>query len=121
MGGHALFYGPQFTEVFGGLDPDNPYVDDKPNYEKDTTSGKYIIVNDWKNSVQNTDDSAESLPSQDVEHGAYRKLHAVHRAVKIYRQTGIQPQTKSCSRPLQNLGSDYAVGRVDNDGYQEVS
>lgn len=51
-----LFYGPQFTEMYAGLDPDNPYMDDKPNYEKDEEAGKYIIVNDYKNARQNLDD-----------------------------------------------------------------
>lgn len=48
-----LFYGPQFTDQYSGLDEDNPYVDDKPNYEKDEKSGKYVIINDWKNAKQN--------------------------------------------------------------------
>lgn len=48
-----LFYGPLFTEQYTGLDENNPYVDDKPNYEKDLKTGKYVIVNDYKNAKQN--------------------------------------------------------------------
>lgn len=48
-----LFYGPQFTEMYSGADENEPFVDDKPKYEKDEESGKYIIVNDWKNAKQN--------------------------------------------------------------------
>jgi hypothetical protein len=48
-----LFYGPQFTEIYSGADENQPFVDDKPKYEKDNKTGKYIIVNDWKNSKQN--------------------------------------------------------------------
>ena len=48
-----LFYGPLFTEQYTGLDENNPYVDDKPNYEKDEKTGKYVIVNDYKNAKQN--------------------------------------------------------------------
>jgi hypothetical protein len=48
-----LFYGPQFTEVYSGADENQPFVDDKPKYEKDFKTGTYIIVNDWKNSKQN--------------------------------------------------------------------
>ncbi|MAY21926.1 MAG: hypothetical protein CMC74_04020 [Flavobacteriaceae bacterium] len=55
-----LFYGPQFTEAYVGLDPQNPYKDDKPKYEQDEASGKYIIVNDYKNAVQNTDDAQKA-------------------------------------------------------------
>lgn len=48
-----LFYGPLFTEQYTGLDENEPYVDDKPNYEKDEEAGKYVIVNDYKNAKQN--------------------------------------------------------------------
>src|SRR5690606_35865868 len=56
-----LFYGPQFTEIYGGLDADNPYTDDKPKYEKDEEAGKYVIVNDYKNAKQNTDDAHKAF------------------------------------------------------------
>ncbi|WP_026450877.1 glycosyltransferase family 117 protein [Aequorivita capsosiphonis] len=67
-----LFYGPNFTESYVGLDADNPYTDDKPNYEKDTASGKYIIVNNYKNASQNTEDSQKGfLPRMwSTEHNA---------------------------------------------------
>ena len=48
-----LFFGPLFTEQYTGLDENQPYVDDKPNYEKDLVAKKYVIVNDYKNSKQN--------------------------------------------------------------------
>lgn len=56
-----LFYGPQFTEIYGGLDADNPYTDDKPKYEKDEEAGKYVIVNQYKNAKQNTDDAHKAF------------------------------------------------------------
>jgi hypothetical protein len=56
-----LFYGPQFTETYAGLDPDNPYKDDKPKYEKDEKAGKYVIVNNYENAGQNTDDAHKAL------------------------------------------------------------
>ena len=56
-----LFYGPMFTEIYAGLDPDNPYRDDKPKYEKNEETGKYVIVNNWKNAVQNTEDTQKGL------------------------------------------------------------
>ncbi|WP_290477277.1 DUF2723 domain-containing protein [Leeuwenhoekiella sp. UBA1003] len=52
-----LFYGPQFTEIYAGLDRENPYTDDEPKYEKDEQQGKYVVVNDYKNSGQNFDDA----------------------------------------------------------------
>ena len=48
-----LFYGPQFTDQYAGLDENQPYIDDKPKYEKDKTAGKYVIVNDYKDGLQN--------------------------------------------------------------------
>ncbi|WP_347373852.1 DUF2723 domain-containing protein [Aequorivita sp. Q41] len=56
-----LFYGPHFTESYVGLDEDNPYKDDKPKYEKDEETGKYIIVNNYKNASQNTEDSQKGI------------------------------------------------------------
>ena len=56
-----LFYGPQFTEMYSGLDENNPYIDDKPKYEKDEAAGKYVIVNDYVNAKQNTDDAHKAI------------------------------------------------------------
>ncbi len=58
-----LFYGPQFTEIYSGADKDEPFVDDKKNYERDEELGKYVIINDWENSKQNYNhDHAAILP-----------------------------------------------------------
>ena len=56
-----LFYGPQFTDQYAGLDENQPYVDDKPKYEKDKTTGKYVVVNDFKNGSQNYNSKHASL------------------------------------------------------------
>jgi hypothetical protein len=60
-GVNPLFYGPQYTEVFAGLDAKNPYSDKKPNYERDYKTGKYIITNNFKNASQNSDDNQKAL------------------------------------------------------------
>lgn len=57
----ALFYGEAFTDIYAGLDPDNPYLDEKPKYEKDYELGKYVIVNNYKNALQNTHDDHKGL------------------------------------------------------------
>ncbi|MBO3115533.1 DUF2723 domain-containing protein [Winogradskyella sp. DF17] len=58
-----LFYGPQFTEIYSGADKNEPFVDDKKNYEKDEALGKYVIINDWEKSKQNYNhDHAFVLP-----------------------------------------------------------
>lgn len=52
----GLFYGESFTDRYAGLDPDNPFVDANPVYERDYDTGKYVIVNEYKNAEQNTHD-----------------------------------------------------------------
>ena len=57
-----LFYGPFYTEAYAGLDPENPYKDDKPKYEKDKKKGKYVIVNPtYKGNGQNLDDAHKGI------------------------------------------------------------
>ena len=60
-GSNPLFYGPQYTEAFAGLDEKNPYLDKAPNYERDYTTGKYEIVNNFKNAEQNSDDNQKTI------------------------------------------------------------
>ncbi|HRE76243.1 MAG TPA: DUF2723 domain-containing protein [Flavobacterium sp.] len=51
---NPLFYGPQFTDMFAGLDPDEPFLDKAPNYERDYKTGKYVITNNFINATQNS-------------------------------------------------------------------
>ena len=60
-GVNPLFYGPQFSDMFAGLDKDRPYLDKKPNYERDYKTGKYIITNNYKNAEQNSDDNHKTI------------------------------------------------------------
>lgn len=60
-GVNPLFYGPQYTEAFAGLDKNNPYLDKAPNYERDYKTGQYIITNNFKNAEQNTDDNQKTI------------------------------------------------------------
>ncbi|MEH6408868.1 MAG: DUF2723 domain-containing protein, partial [Leeuwenhoekiella sp.] len=112
-----LFYGPQFTEIFSGLDPVHPYKDDKPNYEKDEKTGKYIIVNDWKNAVQNTDDKQKSfLPRMwSTEHIANYMQFTGPLKFQIKPEYATNQELQSA---VTKFRSDYAQGRIDNDGYQ---
>ena len=48
-----LFYGPQFSNVYAGADKEDPYSDDKPNYERDEKTGKYVITNNYKDANHN--------------------------------------------------------------------
>jgi len=111
-----LFYGPQFTSDYSGLDPDDPYVDDKKKYEKDEKSGKYIVVNEWRDAGQNLDNAHKAfLP---------RMWSPEHNA-NYMQYTGplkfsIKPEYVGNSE-LQEIVSqfkvDYAQGKVDYSGY----
>lgn len=56
-GEQKLFYGPMYSDTYAGLDKNNPYEDENPNYQRDYKTGKYVIVNNYKNAKQNTDDN----------------------------------------------------------------
>jgi hypothetical protein len=49
------------TLRFCSLDKDNPYLDKAPNYERNYKTGKYEIVNNFKNAVQNSDDNHKTI------------------------------------------------------------
>lgn len=56
-GEQKLFYGPMYSDAYSGLDKVSPYEDEKPNYQRDYKTGKYVIVNNYINAKQNTDDN----------------------------------------------------------------
>ena len=60
-GVNPLFYGPQYTETFSGLDKERPYLDKAPNYERNYSTGKYDITNNFKNAEQNSDDNQKTI------------------------------------------------------------
>ena len=111
-----LFYGPMFTEAYAGIDPTNPFKDDKPKYEKDEAAGKYIIVNKWKNALQNADDAHKSfLP---------RMWSTEHNANYLEFTDGLEFSVKreylNESRLLEEVRKfkeAYAEGLVDGDDY----
>ncbi|CAM4329827.1 DUF2723 domain-containing protein [Gillisia hiemivivida] len=113
-----LFYGPQFSEMYSGLDPDNPYLDDAPNYEKDRELGKYVIVNDYKNARQNLDDSHKTvLP----------RMWSSQHAANYMQFTGpleftVKPEYQSEDQLLTAIAEfrkNVALGRVDNEDYHQ--
>jgi len=60
-GVNPLFYGPQFSDMFVGVDEENPYSDKAPNYERDYKTNKYVITNNYKNAEQNSSDSQKAF------------------------------------------------------------
>lgn len=111
-----LFYGPLFTDQYSGLDENEPYVDDKPKYEKDETSGKYIIVNDYKRAKQNyNSEHAAVLP----------RMWSTENAENYMLFTGfldfrIKPAYQGEPRLEQSIldfKNDVVKGRIDYEDY----
>ncbi len=115
-GVNPLFYGPQYTDTFAGLDKDNPYLDKAPNYERDYKTGKYVVVNNFKNAEQNTDDNHKAfLP---------RMWSTDH--IENYINLSKPPEFHinpdySEEQELIDIVTEfrqaYAVQKIDNEGY----
>jgi hypothetical protein len=56
-----LFYGPMFSDIYAGQDPTEPFIDDKPKYERDLKTGRYKIVNFWKDARFNSNSAHNGL------------------------------------------------------------
>ncbi|MFD0932608.1 DUF2723 domain-containing protein [Psychroflexus salinarum] len=111
-----LFYGPQFTEIFAGLDPENPYLDDDPIYEKDEEKGEYVIINDYKNAKQNSDAAHKTfLP----------RMWSTQHASNYMMFTGpldfsIKPEYRGeqeLTSIVNTFRSDFRNGEVSSEGY----
>jgi len=111
-----LFFGPQFTEIYGGLDAENPYTDDKPKYEKDEEAGEYVIVNDYENARQNTDDAHKAfLP----------RMWSTEHAANYMDFTGpldftIKPEYQGQEQLIAAVNEfkrSYYSGEIDNEQY----
>lgn len=111
-----LFYGPQFTEMYSGLDEDNPYTDDKPKYEKDEAAGKYVIVNNYKNAKQNTDDAHKAiLPRMwSTEHAANYMDFTGPLEFTVKSEYQSQEQLLAA---VNNFKQKYNRGEIDNEQY----
>ena len=117
-GSNSLLFGPQFTDEFAGLDEANPYLDGVPNYEKDDASGKYIIVNNFKNAKQNTDDRHKAfLPRMwSTEHiDNYINLTEAPK----FTVKDEYADTKELTDIVAQFRQAYNQKKIDNDGYVE--
>ncbi|WP_037319013.1 DUF2723 domain-containing protein [Salegentibacter sp. Hel_I_6] len=111
-----LFYGPQFSEMYSGLDENNPYTDAKPKYEKDEEAGKYIIVNDYKNAKQNLDDSHKAVLPRlwSSQHAANYMDFTGPLDFTIKQEYQGEERLVSAVNEFQNR---YAQGELDNNDY----
>ncbi|GGB69821.1 membrane protein [Flavobacterium suaedae] len=143
-GEQQLFYGPMFSDIYAGLDKNNPYQDEKPNYQRDYKKGKYVIVNNYKNAKQNTDDNHK---------GFMPRMWSTDHAVNYMRftepldfrldpnidydrelmQYGINPEQMTedeyysyinqirgeLEKTIQQFKTAYANGDIDLEGYDQ--
>ena len=56
-----LFYGPMFSDMYAGQDDAEPYIDDKPKYERDEKTGRYVVVNQWEKARINANGKHKGL------------------------------------------------------------
>ncbi|MGY0393524.1 protein O-mannosyl-transferase family [Bizionia sp. KMM 8389] len=111
-----LFYGPQFTDQYSGLDDNEPYIDDKPNYEKDEKAGKYVIVNDWEKARQNyNSDHASILPRMWSGENAENYM-----IFSGYLDFNLKPEYQmenELRAAINNFKNEVANGMVDYEDY----
>lgn len=143
-GANPLFYGPQFSDTYAGLDKNNPYSDAKPNYERDYKSGKYVIVNNYINAEQNTDDNHKAfLPRMwSTDHAANYmtftnvlnfRLNPNYSYEDELPRYGVNPNELSdeelqhyvtqlraeMEKNISEFRRAYASGQIDTDGYHK--
>ncbi len=115
-----LFYGPQFTDQYSGLDedPKERYTDAKPKYEKDEKSGKYIVVNDWKDANQNSNSKHRSvLPRMwSSEHAENYMLYTGYLDFKIKPEYQMENELRSA---VAQFKKDVSEGYVDYEDYHK--
>ncbi|MDU8886665.1 DUF2723 domain-containing protein [Yeosuana sp. MJ-SS3] len=111
-----LFYGPQYTDQYSGLDENNPYVDDKPKYEKDYQKGKYVIVNDFKRAKQNyNSEHASILPRMwSTEHAENYMMFSGYLDFKLKPEYQLENELRSSIASFKN---DVNQGLVDYEDY----
>ena len=111
-----LFYGPQFTDMYSGLDQNNPYVDDKPKYEKDFEKGEYVIVNDYKNASQNYNSKhASILPRMwSAEHAENYMMYTGYLDFKLKPEYQMQNELRGI---IAETKSKAAQGLMDYEDY----
>ena len=110
-----LFYGPLFSDQYSGLDKNQPYVDDNPKYEKDTIKNKYVIVNDYKNAVQNyNSEHASFLPRMwSSEHAKNYLSYTGFLDFKVKNRYLNQPELQDFISEFKNQIEKGEIGKED--------
>ena len=113
-----LFYGPMFSDIYAGQDPDEPYIDDKPKYERDYKTGRYKIVNYWEDARFN---------SNSDHNGLLPRLWSSEHAANYMNFTEpldftIKPSYRSNAQlknRIDQFREDISDGSIDGEQYHE--
>ncbi|NDG46362.1 MAG: DUF2723 domain-containing protein, partial [Flavobacteriia bacterium] len=99
-------------------DPLEPYIDDKPKYERDYQTGRYKIVNYWKDARFNSNSAHEGILPRlwSTEHAAnYMNFtEPLNFTVKSSYRSNSQLQQR-----IQEFREEVADGMVSGDEYHE--
>ena len=113
-----LFYGPMFSDVYAGQDPVEPFIDDKPKYERDYKTGRYKIVNYWKdarfNSNSNHDGILPRLWSSEHAANYMNFTKPLEFSIKSSYRSNAQLQSR-----IQKFREDVQEGLVSGDQYHD--
>ena len=113
---NSPFYGTMYSDMFADKDPDRPYKDDKPKYERDEKTGNYAIVNNYKNALQ-----APNSRHVNILPRMWSREHAAN-YMKLSRplQFSIKPEYishKELKDTINRFKADYTTGKIDEEGY----
>ncbi|RDI15808.1 DUF2723 domain-containing protein [Flavobacterium sp. AG291] len=116
-GEQKLFYGPMYSDAFAGLDKNNPYEDEKPNYQRDYKTGKYVIVNNFKNAKQNTDDNHKGFMPRmwSTEHAANYMRYTKPLEFRLNPSYDYENELRKYGLPVEQMSDeDYnaAMGQI---------
>ena len=113
-----LFYGPMFTDMYAEQDEKTPYVDDKPKYEKNLKTGRYVIVNEWERARINSNSKHE---------GILPRIWSSGNAVNYMTYYGtvdfdVKPEHRGEEKLVETINSfiaEWNDGRVDVEDYHQ--
>ena len=113
-----IFYGPMYSDAYAGQDTEEPYKDDKPKYEKNIKSNKYIIVNDWENGKINSNSNHVGfLPRMwSSDHASNYMKYFGHLPFEIKTE---YKSEESLVQLVNQFQSSFDKGDIDSDGYHE--
>jgi hypothetical protein len=111
-----LFYGPMFTDMYAGQDENTPYIDDKPKYEKDEKTGRYVIVNEWENARINSNSKHEGILPRMWSSGNATNYMNYYGTVDFDVKPNFRNE-EGIVEAVNSFISDWNEGRADVDEY----